>query len=114
MVLNKPYSGIDVAKSLPGANMPEYLQKHALATVRLAARETTNFAASLQNHLSNPINQISPLISHCLYQAASTLAWLNRDMLGDPNVPEALKFLKETLHKLDRRWKVAGITLAKL
>lgn len=35
-------------------------------------------------------------------------------MLGDLNVPEGLEFLNETLHKLDRRWKVAGITLAKL
>lgn len=47
MVLNKPYSGINVAESLPGANMLEYFQKHALATVRLAARETTNFATFL-------------------------------------------------------------------
>ena len=30
-------------------------------------------------------------------------------MPGDPNVPEALEYLKETLHRLDKRWKVAGL-----
>lgn len=111
MVLNKPYSGIDSAISLPGVNVRKDFQNHALATSRLAAKETTKFAVSLQDHLSNPTDQVSPLTSQCLYEAASTLAWLNREMPGDPDVPEALDFLKDTLRKLDRRWRVAGMIL---
>lgn len=109
MVLNKPYSGIDGLDSEPSENVPNDFQKHATATFRLAAMETTNFAASLQTCLPSPTDQTSPLISHCLYQAASTLAWVSREMPGDPNVPEALEYLKETLHRLDTRWKVAGL-----
>lgn len=111
MVLNKPYSEIESFGSPADINIPEDFQKHALATFRLAAMETINFAASLDAYLSSLIGQVSPLIAHCLYQAASMLLWLNQDAPGDANVSEGLEFLRETLRKLDRRWKVAGTVI---
>lgn len=108
MILNKPYSGIESSGTMTGLVIPHEFQKHAFATLRLAAIETSSFAASLQIHLSGLIDQVSPLLAHCLYQAINTYGWFSREMPADPEISKAMEFLKETLRKLDKRWKIAG------
>lgn len=108
MTLNKPYSGTESIGHMKDIVIPDEFQKHVLATLRLAARETSGFASSLQVHLSSPIDQASPLLAHCLYQAIYTYNWFNREMPANSEIPKAMEFLKETLRKLDRRWKIAG------
>ncbi|MCJ1428060.1 hypothetical protein MMC29_005967 [Sticta canariensis] len=105
-ILNKPYSGTESIGSVSGLVIPNEFQKHALATLRLAARETSGFAASLHIHLLGL--QVSPLLAHCFYQAINTYAWFIREMPANSELPQALEFLKETLRKLDKRWKIAG------
>lgn len=108
IILNKPYSGTESIGNLTGLVIPNEFQTHALATLRLAARETSGFAASLQVHLSGLIDQIPPLLAHCLYQAINTYGWFSREMPANPEISKVIEFMKETLRKLDRRWKIAG------
>lgn len=109
IVLNKPYSGIEPVGEAAGLVIPAEFQKHALATLRLAARETSGFVTRLQVHLSRLGDQTSPLIAHCLYQAAILYAWFVRELPGNVEIPKAIDFLKKTLHELDERWKIAGM-----
>lgn len=108
IILNKPYSGTESIGNLTGLVISNEFQTHALATLRLAARETSGFAASLHVHLSGLIDQIPPLLAHCLYQAINTYGWFSREMPANPEIPKVVEFMKETLRKLDRRWKIAG------
>lgn len=108
MILNKPYSGTESIGNIAGLVIPNDFQKHALATLRLAARETSGFAASLHVHLLDFIDQVSPLLAHCLYQAIITYGWFQREMPTNTDIPKAIKSLKETLRQMDRRWKIAG------
>ncbi|MCJ1468512.1 hypothetical protein MMC07_007141 [Pseudocyphellaria aurata] len=108
MILNKPYSGTESTGIFTGLVIPTEFQKHALNTLRLAARETSGFAASLHAHISDLVEQVSPLLAHCFYQAINTYGWFSREMPTNSEIPKAIEFLKETLRKLDRRWKIAG------
>ena len=108
MVLNRPYSGIESPEFSLDFSTPREFQKHALATLKSAGREITNLSASLQEDLNTQIDQCSPLIAHCLYQAGSVLAWFYRKLPNDIKVAEAVEVLKETLRRLDKRWKIAG------
>ena len=108
VILNRPYSGTESVRHMPGLVIPNELQKHALATLRLAARETSGFAASLHVHLSDLLDQTSPLLGHCIYQAINTYSWFSREMPSNSEISKGMEFLKETLRRLDRRWKIAG------
>lgn len=109
MILNKPCSGIEPVGLTAGLVIPAEFQNHALATLRLAARETNGFAVRLRVHLSGLSDRTSPFIANCLYQAATLYSWFVRDMPGNFEILKAIDTFKETLRKLDKRWKIAGI-----
>lgn len=110
MILNKPYSGIEPIGILASLVIPAEFRNHALATLRIAARETSNFVATLYAYFTGLTDQLSPLIAQCLYQAIATYAWLNRDAPRNLDILNAIEFLRDALRKLERRWKIAGLT----
>lgn len=110
MILNKPYSGIEPIGILASLVIPAEFRNHALATLRLAARETSNFVSTLYAYLAGLTDQLSPFIAQCLYQAVTTYAWLNREAPRNLDILNAIEFLRDALRKLERRWKIAGMT----
>lgn len=111
MILNKPYSGIEPVGISASLVIPAEFRNHALATLRLAARETSNFVATLYGYFTGLTDQLSPLIAQCLYQAISTYACLNREAPRNLDILSAIEFLKDALRKLERRWKIAGLNI---
>lgn len=110
IILNKPYSGIEPIGILASLVIPAEFRNHALATLRLAARETSNFVATLYAYFTGLTDQLSPLIAQCLYQAITTYAWLNREAPRNLDILNAIEFLRDALRKLETRWKIAGLT----
>lgn len=110
MILNKPYSEIEPIGILASLVIPAKFRNHALATLRLAARETSNFVATLCAYFTGLTDQLSPFIAQCLYQAITTYAWLNREAPRNLDILNAIEFLRDALRKLERRWKIAGLT----
>lgn len=110
IILNKPYSGIEPTGILASLVIPADFRNHALATLRLAARETSNFVATLYAYLTGLTDQLSPFIAQGLYQAVTTYAWLNREAPRNLDILNAMEFLRDALRKLERRWKIAGMT----
>lgn len=111
MILNKPYSGIEPIGILASLVIPAGFRNHALATLRLAAKETSNFVATLYAYLTGLTDQLSPFIAQGLYQAITTYAWLNREAPHNLDILNAMEFLRDALRKMDTRWKIAGMTL---
>ena len=110
MILNKPYSGIEPIGILTSLVIPAEFRHHALATLRLAAKETSNFVATLYAYLTGLTDQLSPFIAQCLYQAVTTYAWFSREAPRDLDILNAMEFLRDALRKFERRWKIAGMT----
>lgn len=110
IILNKPYSGIEPIGIWASLVIPTDFRNHALATLRLAARETSNFVGTLYAYLTGLTDQLSPFIAQSLYQAVSTFAWLNREAPHNLDILNAIEFLRDALRKLERRWKIAGMT----
>ncbi|KAI9684149.1 MAG: hypothetical protein M1829_003419 [Trizodia sp. TS-e1964] len=108
MTLYDPYS---CPESSTGALLATELelQKQAIVGLKTVIKEVVDYSRHLQATLRfKSIENSSPFVTDCLYQAAASYVWLLRES-GDPEQAQALNEIRTTLGMVDGKWRVAGM-----
>jgi hypothetical protein len=79
----------------------------AIQGLKSISEEVVRFSHDKLATIEFALDQTSPLILDCVYQAATNYAWLVRET-GDTKLVEKVRVLRRLLDAVGRRWRVAG------
>lgn len=73
----------------------------------------TEYAIHIRTILPYNVDHSSPFVCNCLYRM---VVWLSgaADVSSESEHTKAIKSMKDTLHQLSKRWRVAGESLERL
>lgn len=103
MIIHGPYASSSLSTSVTGEDRP--YARNVMRTVAdsmLAICE--GFLAGLR-----PVETVPPLLLDAIYRVTATYSSLQEEGTTRAEVTGAIKILRETLTRIDARWKAAGM-----
>jgi hypothetical protein len=92
----------------PGVSMKAEYRDYSWSALKVLAYNISETARAFLQNVPASLSEVSPMVLHSTYQAASTLIHVNRK---EPNEAShaALQVLKLALKMKDMRWKAGGM-----
>jgi hypothetical protein len=93
----------------PGVSMSSEYRDHSWSLLKVLAYNISETAQTFLQNVPASLSEVSPMVLHSTYQAASTLIHVNRKEPNEASLA-ALQVLKLALKTKDMRWKAGGMS----